>query len=164
VSAAPVWLLDVDGVLNVARPGWSEAPHRGEALADGAWWPMRWAPALIQRIARLHASGLAEVRWCSTWCPWADQLETLFGLPRLAAALTTEEATSPGLPRAAAKAAAAFRVLDAEGRRLIWTDDDAIPHGEARLTLTAGGRSLLIEPDSARGLQPADLDEIEAWI
>ncbi|MFC7484280.1 hypothetical protein ACFQX7_35595 [Luedemannella flava] len=135
----PVWLLDVDGVLNVQRPGWGAAPRRGMAVSMGEAWPMRWAPALIRRIREIHRTGVAEVRWCSTWCPDADQVERLFGLPPLARALT-------GRPRAgmagdAAKLAAAQAVISDEGRALIWTDDTAVPdegRGATSCCLVAG--------------------------
>ena len=35
VSRRRVWLLDVDGVINASRPGWSERPHRAEITANG---------------------------------------------------------------------------------------------------------------------------------
>jgi hypothetical protein len=44
--APPVWLLDVDGVINATRPGWGSPPRRASVYADGGDWPMRWAPAL----------------------------------------------------------------------------------------------------------------------
>jgi hypothetical protein len=145
---ACVWLLDVDGVINARKPGWHAAPHHGRAYAEGTAWPMRWAPALTARI---------EVRWCSTWCAWSDQLERLFRLPALPCAFTTA-ADAP-----AAKLAAARAVL-AAGDHLIWTDDDEVPTGGPLLEeLTAGGRALLIRPDARRGLTPAHLEEIEAF-
>jgi hypothetical protein len=45
-------LLDVDGVLNADRPGWSAAPGRATVYADTAY-PLRWAPALLRRIRRV---------------------------------------------------------------------------------------------------------------
>jgi hypothetical protein len=154
---ACVWLLDVDGVINVRKPGWHAAPHHGRAFAEGTAWPMRWAPALTARIRRLHSSGVVEVRWCSTWCAWSDQLERLFRLPALACAFTTT------VDAPAAKLAAARAVL-AGGDHLIWTDDDEVPAGGPLLDeLTATGRALLIRPDARRGLTPAHLDEIEAF-
>ncbi|GAA1793272.1 hypothetical protein GCM10009682_13930 [Luedemannella flava] len=157
----PVWLLDVDGVLNVQRPGWGAAPRRGMAVSMGEAWPMRWAPALIRRIREIHRTGVAEVRWCSTWCPDADQVERLFGLPPLARALT-------GRPRAgmagdAAKLAAAQAVISDEGRALIWTDDTAVPDEGPWCDLMLPGRRLLIRPRAARGLQPGHLDAIEVF-
>ncbi|GGL41836.1 hypothetical protein GCM10014719_48880 [Planomonospora parontospora subsp. antibiotica] len=62
----PVWLLDVDGVINVARPGWGDAPRSGTAYSGGGAYRMRWAPALIDRIRALHRAGGVEIRWCSS--------------------------------------------------------------------------------------------------
>lgn len=162
----PVWLLDVDGVINVRRPMWGPQLGRGVARtveAQGAVdWPIRWAPALIARIRRLAAAGVVEVRWCTTWCPDADVLERLFDLPAFGRALTAAELdaaedTDP------VKLAAARRVL-AERRRLVWTDDTAVPaSGPSAAELTAGGRGLLIRPHPRRGLRPRDLDRIEAF-
>jgi len=53
----PVWLLDVDGVINVARPGWGAAPRSGNAYSAGQAYRMRWAPALVERIRALHRAG-----------------------------------------------------------------------------------------------------------
>lgn len=160
----PVWLLDVDGVLNVTRPGWGGPPlyQRVWSNSDKRSYPMRWSSVLMDRIRGLHKDGAVELRWCTTWCPDADRLEELWRLPRLQRALDAQP-----MPRGAdcwpLKLAAARAVL-AEGRRLIWTDDEALPpEGPAREELTGGGRALLIAPRASRGLRPADLDEIEAF-
>lgn len=160
----PVWLLDVDGVVNTTRPGWGGPPRRSLVWsgADNTSYPMRWAPLLIDRIRALHVRGRVEVRWCTTWCPEADRLERLWGLPPLARALAADP-----MPRGARcwplKQDAAWSVL-AEGRRLIWTDDEALPPpGPDRDELTADGRALLIAPRAARGLQPDDLTLIEKF-
>jgi hypothetical protein len=160
----PVWLLDVDGVLNAPRPGWGGPPltQRLWSNSDKRSYPIRWSPALLDRIRALHAEGAVELRWCTTWCADADRLEELWRLPRLARALDADP-----MPRGAdcwpLKLAAARAVL-AEGRRLIWTDDEALPPaGPARAELAAGGRALLIAPPARRGLRPADLAAIEAF-
>lgn len=157
----PVWLLDVDGVINANKPGWSAPPRRATAYADGIGWKMRWAPALIDRIRALHASGRVEIRWATTWCAYADQLERMWRLPPLDRAFN-----EPINGRAAgiAKLAAARAVLT-EGRRLIWTDDVEVPEPDWPLydELTAEGRALLIRPRGNRGLQPEDMDAIEAF-
>lgn len=158
---APVWLLDVDGVVNASKAGWSAEPCKATAYAGGVGYTMRWAPALIDRIRDMHVAGLVEVRWCTTWCAWADQLERLWGLPPLGRAFTEDV---NGYEASLAKLAAARQVL-ADGHRLIWTDDMEVPepgdvvHDE----LTADGRALLIRPSGRRGLRPEHLDEIEAW-
>ncbi|HXV93859.1 MAG TPA: hypothetical protein VD813_11215 [Pseudonocardia sp.] len=157
----PVWLLDVDGVLNVPRPGWDGVSRSGDAHCGGKRFRMRWAPALIDRIRGLQRAGTVDIRWCSTWCGDADQLETLFGLPRLGRAWSD---TRTGIAAEVAKLTAARRV-SARGRRLVWTDDAEVPRsGPVYEELTAGGRALLIAPSPLRGLQPEHLDAIEAFI
>jgi hypothetical protein len=160
----PVWLLDVDGVLNTVRPGWGGPPRRSLvwSSADNTSYAIRWAPALLDRVRALHDDGKVEIRWCTTWCPEADRLERLWRLPSLARSLDADP-----MPRGAdcwpLKLDAALGVL-AEGRRLIWTDDEALPApGPDRDVLTTGGRALLIAPRPQRGLQPTDLDLIEKF-
>jgi hypothetical protein len=145
--------LDVDGVINTRRPLWGDSLRRGTAHSDGVDWPIRWAPALTTRIRGLSDAGLVEVRWCSTWCPDAAVLERLFDLPPFGRALTL---TGPDTD--ALKLAAARQVL-AAGRRLVWTDDTAVPATGP----TAGGRALLIRPHPRRGLRPRDLARIESF-
>lgn len=73
---------------------------------------MRWAPALIQRIQALHASGNVEIRWCSTWCAEADQIERLVSLPRLDRAWRDDLSATAA---AVAKLSAARAILDQGG-------------------------------------------------
>lgn len=161
MSQPPIWLLDIDGVINTGRPGWGAAPHHDTAYADGIGYRMRWAPPLIDRIRHIHAAGIAEVRWCTTWCAWADQLEQLWHLPTLGRCFADP---INGSTAAMDKLAAARKVL-ANGDRLIWTDDTETPAPDWDLhrELTATGRALLIRPKPNRGLQPDDLDAIEAF-
>ncbi|MEV6598635.1 hypothetical protein AB0M36_17510 [Actinoplanes sp. NPDC051346] len=160
----PVWLLDVDGVVNATRPGWHAAPRRAHVYSprDHYDYQLRWAPALVDRLRHLHADGTVELRWCTTWCSEAHLLERLWHLPPLVRAPAPDPA-----PRGAAshpwKLAAARQVLAAD-RALIWADDEAIPlDGPVFRELTADGRALLIAPSSRRGLQPEDLDAAEAF-
>ncbi|OKI63421.1 hypothetical protein [Micromonospora sp. CB01531] len=156
----PVWLLDVDGVVNVARPGWGAATRSGSAYSGATAYRMRWAPALIERIRLLHRIGHADIRWCSTWCAEAEQIERLFGLPRLDRSWYHEvsAATAP-----AAKLDAARAVLN-QGRHLVWTDDTEVPtSGPIYEELTRTGRALLIAPSPRLGLQPEHLGAIEAF-
>src|SRR5687768_389378 len=104
----PIWLLDVDGVINASRPGWGAAPRTGYAYAGRSEFKIRWAPALLQRIRKLHSEGLVEIQWCTTWCAFADQLERLFKLPPLGRAFTEE---INGRAAAAAKLSSAWSVL-----------------------------------------------------
>jgi hypothetical protein len=157
----PVWLLDVDGVINASRPGWGAAPRSGTVYSGSDAYRMRWAPALLDRIRALHRADGVEIRWCSTWCADADQLERLFALPRLARAWSEHLSASAA---AEAKLTAAREVL-ARGRRLIWTDDAEAPTcGPVHDELTEDGRALLIAPSPGRGLQPGHMAAIEAFI
>lgn len=159
-----IWLLDVDGVINASRAGWSAAPRTKTALEGGLIpWKIRFAPQLVRRIRVLHESGLVEVQWCTTWCPDATQLEHMFGFPALARALSDADASAKGEVTRSAKVAAALAVL-ADGRRLVWTDDDAIPElGPERAELDAAG-ALLIAPRANRGLRPEHLEQIETFL
>jgi len=156
----PVWLLDVDGVLNATRPSWGTAPFRAYAHAGGHEWRMTWAPKLIHRILELHRSGEVEIRWCSTWCNDAAEVERIMHLPKFPPAFVVPDGGYVG----DLKLAAARAVL-ADDCRLIWTDDDETPTcGPIYDELTAGGRGLLIAPNPRRGLQPPDLDAIEEFL
>jgi hypothetical protein len=153
MADVPVWLLDVDGVLNATRPGWGGPGLARHVSVDGCTLKLRWEPKAIGCVRLLHMAGVVEVRWCTTWCPWAGTLEALWHLP------TLERTWAEPQPDTwEAKLAAAQAMLDS-GRRLVWTDDD----------LTAGdlpdvdGRALLIRPLPRRGLRPEHLHEIEQF-
>lgn len=157
-----VWLLDVDGVVNATRPGWSAPPRSAMAYADGQGYRLRWEPKLIAAIHRVGKLADVDIVWATTWCDHVDQLERVFGLdlpvafgPR-PAHLTYDEQ----------KVDAARQVL-ARGDRLIWTDDNVVPaargaHREFALA-EADGRALLIAPKPSRGLRPEDVERIEAF-
>lgn len=158
----PVWLLDVDGVVNAHKPGWGGPPRkRGCWSASDAYeYTMRWAPPLVDRIRALHKAGVVEVRWCTTWCPDAEALERLWSLPTFVRAFTEHV---KGEEASVLKVAAARQVL-ASGRRLVWTDDVEVPlWGELHDELIASGRALLIRPKASTGLQPEHMDRIEAF-
>jgi hypothetical protein len=157
----PVWLLDVDGVINARRPDWSGAPHQGVAWAADRAWQMRWSPTLIREIKAIASTGLVEIVWATTWCPWIDGVEELFGL--LASRCAFGSAELAAKPDNLVKLDAALAVIRSR-RELIWTDDAAIPAaGDDFDALVAAG-SLLIRPEETRGLQPTHLDSIRAWL
>lgn len=156
------WLLDIDGVINANKPGWSAPPRR----ISCAGFTIRWAPALIARIRGIQRSGHVSILWSSTWCGYPTQLDELAG--RLGLDLEPAFGDLPGhLTWADLKVRAALGVLDA-GRRLVWTDDDEV--GAARelfpqlAQAEAEGRALLIAPRSNRGLQREHMNAIEAFV
>ncbi len=160
----PVWLLDVDGVLNAARPGWDVSPDQARAVVDGVSYRLRWAQPMVDRVRAMATGGAVEVRWATTWVDHIAQIEASLGLPRLPTAFS-------GLGSHLAKAAtqkldAALHTVEVERRPLIWTDDDAIPeHGPMLDRLRrAGVPVLLLSPRTGIGLQPEDLDDIDAFL
>jgi len=60
----PLWLLDVDGVLNAlsARPGRATWPdwEWGTAAVHGVDWPIRFAPAVSAYVTAVHADDRAD--------------------------------------------------------------------------------------------------------
>jgi hypothetical protein len=161
-GARPVWLLDVDGVLNANKPGWGAPPLARTAYAHQVAYRMRFAPALILRIRTLHAAGRVEVRWATTWVDHIDQITTIMHLSTWPAFTLTQ----PNCDAYAAKYTAALHVVETERRPLIWTDDEVIPddHDPAcRRLREAGPPVLLIRSRPNRGLQPDHLDQIEAF-
>lgn len=156
------WLLDVDGVINASRPGWSAPPRTATAYAEGRGWRLRWEPKLIKRIGNIAGTGV-DVRWATTWCVAMPELRRVFGID-LPTGLDGER--PPHLTWDEMKVNAARAVL-AEGRRLVWTDDSVVPVAlrmfpEFREAV-ADGRALLIAPRPSRGLRPEDLDAIEQY-
>lgn len=162
-SGVPVWLLDVDGVVNAFRAGWYTAPRMVQVYseADAYDYRIRYEPRLVEAIRLLHVNGQVEVTWCSTWCSDAAALEEAFGLPTLPRAFD-EPVT--GVAASEAKLAAARRVI-ASGRRLIWTDDVEVDlHSEVCEPWAASGRALLITPNATRGLRAQHLRRIQNYL
>jgi len=159
-----VWLLDVDGVLNAADPGWDGEPRQGRAVAYGVSYRVRWAPDLVGRIRQVHRSGTVEIRWATTWVDEIGEIERLLGLPRFPLAFSGL-GTAPAVAAPGVKWRAALDVVEVERRPLVWTDD-AIPSlGRQLRRLGAGGLPvMLVAPDPFTGLQPEHLDAIEAFL
>ena len=180
-DARPVWLLDVDGVVNAAavRPKDAVWPQwrTGWATAIGSSWPITWAPPVVEAINRVHDSGLAEIRWLTTWQEEANgSLAQLLGLPELAVVPRPAEPEGRRGPhgflgvRAGAsgswwKLAAARRLLDPEPHRpLVWTDDDLVWEDDAREWADRRpGPTLLVAPATDVGLTADHLAAIEEF-
>lgn len=155
-----VFLLDVDGVINATRPGWSAAPFSGKAFCTdlGRWYKMRWAPQLISRLRMLLKNSYLTIVWATSWCGDTDQLEELFKL------LALPSAASKRMHRVD-KADAALAVLKA-GDRLIWADDEFVPEPGEDLydELMSYPDVLLLKPDAQRGLRPSHLDQVDEFM
>jgi hypothetical protein len=150
-----IWLLDVDGVLNASKAGWSAPPFSGRAYYKGNSFKMRWSPKLMERIRQVHAQPSVTILWATTWCGYTEQLEQLFKLPALGSAWSMRM-------NKLEKEAAAELVVES-GKRLIWTDDEFVP-SSGPLYDKLKDNSLLIKPKPGRGLRPEHLDLIDAFV
>lgn len=185
----PLWLLDVDGVLNAVakRPDrgvWRDW-RQGTATADGVVWPIWFSPTVTGTVARLHESGVVEVRWLTTWGAQANgELRTLFGMPRLEVAgepphvsgdhgagshgeaVAIEEVQEPDDGKVSWwKLDAVRRVLtDEPSRPVIWTDDDLGGERDAVAWVERNvPRRLLLSPRPNVGLTPRQLKAIRSY-
>lgn len=149
------WLLDFDGVINIDRSPWKEAPFNSIAYSGGRQYKIRWCPSLIGKIRLVHRQGV-RIFWASTWCGDTDQLERITKLPPLLSARPTEMSYR-------LKCEAAEAVVDS-GHRLIWTDDEAVPTSGAFYRKLVKAGSLLIKPHPRRGLTPEHLDSIMSFV
>ena len=181
-TSPPVWLLDIDGVINAIskKPDRSVWPaHQwitGTANADGTDWPILAAQPVIDFIRDVHETGRAEVRWHTTWQHDAHNLAKLLDLPEFPVQDCPEFGERrQGLAGAAWtptragwwKLPAAERVVGEEGRALVWTDDDANtglrdaggPEALARFAPT-----LVVCPREHLGLTPKHLRAIDEFL
>jgi hypothetical protein len=186
LNTTPVWLLDVDGVINAIgtkpdpsvwpRDTWS---HTRVSVTDGSSWPILTASPVIDFLRAAHDSGAVEIRWHTTWQSDAPKvLAPLLGLPdwpvhpcpEFHGAVNAVGGSSVG-PGAWWKLPAALRVVHDENRRLIWTDDDLHMESFSRnglggLTLGGhpAGSTLLVSPHVRLGLTKKHLTQITEFI
>lgn len=180
MNRPPVWLLDIDGVVNAI----SVDPHpavwpagcwvRAEATCTGVEWPLLAAGPVLNFVRRVHRTGLAEIRWHTTWQHEAAGVSRALDLPEFPVQRAPEfgvvQAVGGAEPVGPAwwKLPAAERVVAEEGRALLWTDDDAEVQldgwtGEAH-ALRRTRSVLIVAPRTQVGLTPRDLLTIDAFL
>jgi hypothetical protein len=169
----PVWLLDVDGVVNALSrtpvPGswpaaaWVQHAVAAEVPGTGRMvFPILAAQPVLDFVAGVVRSGAADVIWHSTWRESAvTDLGPALGLPELAISFAPE--WTDRSERVWWKLPAAERVV-ASGRRLVWTDDDIAVLPDQVAELAAREDTLLIAPDPVSGLTGPQLDAIARFV
>lgn len=176
----PVWLLDIDGVLNAAvgpgRPPTQAWPKdqwidtSADAIDRGRAKPRTWrilaAKPVVDFIRSVHESGRAEIRWHTTWQDLAREVSQALKLPEFAVQDAPEFwAIEEELRRDRWwKLPAVWRVLT-DGRRVLWTDDDA-EHDlkpQQKATLAAAGCHI-VSPNPMTGLCKRHLREIDEYL
>lgn len=172
-SGRPVWLLDIDGVINALSRGpvqdswpseqWVQRVVDAEIPGSGRMvLPIFAAQPVLDFVTRVVASGAAEVVWHSTWREAAaTALAPALGIAAMPVSVAPEWPQRPA--RVWWKVPAARRVVES-GRRLVWTDDDisVVPDQVADLVEHAG--TLLIAPDPQTGLTAEHLHAIAGFI
>lgn len=153
----PVLALDIDGVLGpVGR-------RRGEAyeVLPGVGWQgsIAYVPTIIDRIARLHASGCVEVQWLTSWEDEANEAWAQVGFGPF------RTLRSRDVPSGIRwwKAEHVRRLL-ADGRRVIWIDDEIGDHVGLARQNPQPKRLHLVCPPPHIGVTHADLDGVDAWL
>lgn len=172
MSPVPVWLLDLDGVVNAASRtfpthAWPAETWQGIEVEDeeGITWPIKAARPVVEFIKGVHEAGRAEIRWHTTWQAHALHVGRQIGLPDFGVQEAPEykEYGAEGWW----KSPAARRILAEEGRDLVWTDDDAdleLGRDERMELATLGRRLLIVCPDSRTGLCRKHLRRIDKFL
>lgn len=155
----PVLFLDIDGTIAPMAP----VPAPGSAylrpLRRPTLMSVPYDPIVALRVAQIHRSGLAEIRWLTDWD---------------AEAVTEWTAVGLGPFKHVARPAAAGDwwktnvvrqwLRDHPRGRAVWVDD-AISERAGDLVLGADeDRLLTVAPMSDVGLTANDLDLIEGWL
>lgn len=174
----PVWLLDIDGVINALATrtptdtwpeyAWVQRVVRAELSDRGlSTLPILAARPVLEFIHWVHRHGLAEIRWHSTWRAAAvTGFAPALGLPAIPISVAPEWTSAPPMWW---KIPAARRVAES-GRRLLWTDDHlnryrTDPLSEPELTaLDRWSGALLLSPNPETGLTAEDLGAIERFL
>ena len=168
----PIWLLDVDGVINaLSHPeSWPDSQEGIAHLSDGSF-KICWSPELIEEIKLL--SKFIEIRWLTTWGKLANTaLRPLVGLPDefpVQAEPVYETGYGGGNYQYTTfdwKFIAAKEALK-EGRPIIWTDDDAWTEDMKReICAEADSKKipiLMIRPQVLNGLSKNHISTIKEF-
>lgn len=171
----PVWLLDVDGVINaIARKGdksvWPEENWRSASISavldfDTNWFfPILWSTDVIEFICSMAKK--VDIRWHTTWQEAASaNLAPALGLPEFPVA-EAPEYKDRKYGTDWWKLGAAERVVFDEGRPLIWTDDELFfwLSNARRLELAYKSNSLFIAPHQNIGLSLNNIKTIREFV
>jgi hypothetical protein len=156
--STPIWLLDVDGVINAVSKNPTAWPEYKMEIING--FPIRWSPRVIDFIKSGHEQGTFEVRWLTTWGALANNLlAPVIGLPEFT--VVAEMPFRQSWYEAWWKFDAA-KIVAEEDRPVIWTDDDLLFDFEAFEWVVDLG-FLPVVPDSREGLTNENLRRIEEY-
>lgn len=173
-NSKPVWLLDVDEVLNVN-------PGRGRSLPFHVWPKDQWrerkvrsngtqytiiiAEPVLEFVRMVHEQELATIKWHTSWQHDVHDLARRFDLPHLPILDAETEFAVWNQQRETVrggwwKLPAVWREVDA-GHKVVWTDDEVLMWltTEQYQALVAAGAHIII-PMMNVGLTPKMLREL----
>lgn len=162
MTETPIWLLDVDGVLNAVC-------HEPDFYIWDDWqvtramgFPITYSPTVVESISRWHNAGVVEVRWLTTWEDHANMdLDINFDVEEFGVAGYMRD-----FPDARWWKLPIAQKTWAEGRPIVWTDDDIRWDNEASQWVKSldRDRMLAISPNTKTGLLPRHLKTIEEFL
>lgn len=163
-----VFLLDVDGVVN-SVPVWGQRDEISGCPWPGGWKTFRaefhgheynitFAAELTSELLDIHQSGLAEVKWLTTWGKDANvHLAERFGFPHF------EVVGEPQFGSEWWKLPLAKRVAEV-AERVVWADDDLALDPVPLEWAGSEEHVLLLAPDPYVGLTPSNLAEARVFL
>ncbi len=161
-SAAPLLMVDIDGVISLFGAPAAYAGDVPERAADGSFHSIEGIPHFLSAIAAAHLLDLAqhfELVWASGWEERADEhLPHLLGLPSGMPFLRFDRAV--GRSNAHWKLDAIERF--AGGRPLAWIDD-ALDEECREWAARRAAPTLLVQTDPRAGLTEMEVAELTAW-
>lgn len=167
----PVWLLDIDGVINAfTTPAYvwpADQWVRTEAHDGNRMWEQRAARPVLDFIRTVHEGHFAEIRWHTTWQHHAHNVAAVLGLPTFPVQDAPEFAGYlDGTAVGWWKVPAVRRVLAEERRPVVWTDDEMNHYLTRRQwdQLATAGVLHAIAPHDQTGLTPKHLRRIADWL
>jgi hypothetical protein len=181
----PIWLLDVDGVLNAhpTRPQlhvWSEDEWVQLPVYDsrGQRWTITAGVPVTRFLHKVHTHKFAEIVWLTTWQADANRVSDALGLPHFRVIENPIHKNTRYAGKDWWKLSEAFKVISS-GRPVIWTDDDIgeeirdlvhsyqVTSNTTRfldIQVDVPGPTLLISPNGNEGLGPWHLKRISEFL
>jgi len=165
----PVWLLDIDGVINAYGAASGPPTHvwpKADWIITKAHGFNIWASnSVVTFIRNIHDNGQAEIRWHTTWQNHAELLADALHLPTFPVQDAPEYGSyDHDFAMGWWKLPPVHRVL-AEGRSVLWTDDDADSLSIKELAdLQEAGPIEVIAPHYDTGLCLRHLRQIKRFL